>query len=160
MVTRGARLSASSVALVLTAVLLFAATSKGEAQGDSRQRPTGNVVDIVLDTEQGASYGAVGPINPSFAGFSVEWSIATLFMPSAQGGHYDITLQLFRNLLEATGSAPTLRIGGNSADQAWYTRRALPPPPPPRGEEAQPKRLTHNWCGGLVARGWWWWLWS
>jgi hypothetical protein len=126
MVSRGGRLS--SVALVLTAVLLFAATSKGEAQGGSMQGPaTGDVVNIVLNTEQGASYGAVGPINPSFAGFSVEWSIATLFMPSAQGGHYDITLQLFRNLLEATGSAPTLRIGGNSADQAWYTRRAPPP---------------------------------
>jgi hypothetical protein len=79
-----------------------------------------DVVDILLNTEQGVDYGAVGPINPSFAGFSVEWSIDHLFMPYAQAGHYNLTLQLFRNLLETTGAAPTLRIGGNSADETWY----------------------------------------
>lgn len=77
-------------------------------------------VQVTIDTSRGPKELAVGPINPSFAGFSVEWNIGRLFLPEAQAGHYSITLQLFRNLLEATGSAPTLRIGGNSADETWY----------------------------------------
>jgi hypothetical protein len=102
-------------------VLLFATTG-------IRRAGAVDVVDVVLDTEQGVNYGAVGPINPSFAGFSVEWSIASLFMPFAQG-HYNLTLQLFRNLLETTGAAPTLRIGGNSADKTWYVLCLSSPSP-------------------------------
>jgi len=63
--------------------------------------------------------GAVGPISPYFASFSAEWLQfvqGSLF----NGSNRATDLQLFKNLRDATGATPWLRIGGASTDWTWY----------------------------------------
>lgn len=60
--------------------------------------------------------GSVGPLNPSFAGFSLEWGgIPGYFYPKV----INSTLQFYANLRDASGGAPHLRVGGDSSDASW-----------------------------------------
>jgi len=76
-------------------------------------------IHVYIDNSEGFAtlpQGAIGPINPGFAGFSVEWSgVWGYLTPTA----FNNTLRLYQNLKEASGSPPVLRIGGNSADFTW-----------------------------------------
>lgn len=80
-----------------------------------------DIIQVSIDNSQGFATpppGSIGPLNPSFAGFSIEWGSGLwgYVQPSA----LNTTLQFYQNLKTASGAAPVMRIGGNSADYTWY----------------------------------------
>ncbi|KNC95860.1 uncharacterized protein SPPG_08725 [Spizellomyces punctatus DAOM BR117] len=75
-----------------------------------------------------------GLIDPSFVGFSVEWTHVDDALGPGPGANTGvdyssnpIVVNLFRHLAEAVaGYPPTLRIGGNSATRLWWQGSILP----------------------------------
>src|ERR687888_2703140 len=72
--------------------------------------------------------GAPGPKVPrSFAGLSIEYgSVPDYFGPP--GRPNQAFIQLLRTLGSAGVGAPTIHIGGNSADETWWNPDARPRP--------------------------------
>jgi hypothetical protein len=92
----------------------------GSAPGDS-------AATVVPSPDAGASVGDItvdttkpGTVVPdTFLGISCEWSSVPGYLGDGSGHAYAPALQLVRNFA-AEGHSPTVRIGGNSADEAWW----------------------------------------
>src|SRR5689334_11585278 len=63
----------------------------------------------------------------SFLGFSAEWKGLFQTTGNSSTGINQIYQQLLSNLSRYGGGTPTLRIGGNYADDAWWNPGGLPP---------------------------------
>jgi hypothetical protein len=78
---------------------------------------------VVVDaTHPGAS------IPDTFLGISCEWSSVTKVLGDGAGGTNPAVVRLL-SAFAAEGNHPTLRIGGNSADQAWWNPSGTTPRP-------------------------------
>jgi hypothetical protein len=112
-----------ATAAVLVAVILLGAgalASLGANDAGRAAAPPRQVVRI--DTR-----AAGNAVPPSFLGFSIEWDSILPYTGPAAHRHGDL-LRLLEPLRRAAGSPLALRIGGDSADQAWWnpTRRRRP----------------------------------
>jgi hypothetical protein len=82
--------------------------------------------DEVLETRTvGVTAGA--PIPRSFAGFSMEYWSAQSYIGATRPN--PIFARLVQTLAEGGNGAPTIRLGGNSADESWWNPIAAPRPP-------------------------------
>jgi hypothetical protein len=64
----------------------------------------------------------------SFLAFSIEVSSMMYYLDQKEAKPKRWFVQLLKNLKELTGYAPTIRIGGNSADWSWYNPSRRPRP--------------------------------
>lgn len=86
-------------------------------------------------------------IAPGFLGLSLEYTAVPAYAGSNPRAIDGVFVQLIRNL--AGGSAPVLRIGGNTTDTTWWPVRRMATPP------GVIFTLTHRWLGvtrALAAR--------
>jgi hypothetical protein len=82
--------------------------------------------DEVLDRRTvGVTAGA--PIPRSFAGLSMEYWAAPSYLGATRPN--PIFARLVQTLAQGGNGAPTIRLGGNSADEAWWNPLAAPRPP-------------------------------
>jgi hypothetical protein len=73
--------------------------------------------------------GSTGaPVPRSFAGFSIEYQSAYDYFGTPGHPHQEF-IQLLRTLGEGGAGAPTIRMGGNSADASWWNPDGLARPP-------------------------------
>ncbi|MGZ6695964.1 MAG: hypothetical protein ACXVFL_09995 [Solirubrobacteraceae bacterium] len=93
---------------------------------------------------------AIDPAHPgplvarSFVGLSIEYP--SLLAYAGPAGHPDGAFAaLLRTLARAQRAPPALRIGGNSADRAWWNPAGAPRPPSVRID------LGHRWLAALAA---------
>jgi hypothetical protein len=107
------------------AALLLLVTATAMVAGAQRVG-AGSVVAAQIDA------GRPGrPVPRSFVGLSIEYpSVPAYFGTAARPNTAFIAL--LRTLGGAQHSAPALRIGGNSADEAWWNPTGLPRPAPLR----------------------------
>jgi hypothetical protein len=103
-----------ALAVAAMAAIAIAGPSCGE---DPPERP--RTVAVTVDARVA---GAAVP--PSFLGLSVEWDSVGAYARAARG-----LTRLLVPLERAAGSPLGLRIGGDTADQAWWNPRGLPRPP-------------------------------
>jgi hypothetical protein len=69
-----------------------------------------------------------GIIPDTFLGISCEWSSVPNYLGDGAGNANAAALQLLANFA-VEGNHPTLRIGGNSADESWWNPNAVTPAP-------------------------------
>lgn len=87
--------------------------------------------------------GSAGaPVPRSFAGFSIEYPSAVDYF-GAPGDPHEAFIQLLRTLGQGGTGAPTIRLGGNSGDGAWWNPDGLARPP------AVDTDLTPAWLSTL-----------
>jgi hypothetical protein len=120
------------------AVALVVATATGMVAGAERVG-AGTVVAAQIDE------GRLGlPVPRSFVGLSIEYpSVPTYFGTAGQPNAAFVAL--LQTLGDAQRSAPALRIGGNSADEAWWNPKGLPRPATVRTD------LGPAWVAGVAA---------
>ena len=96
--------------------------------------------DEVIETRTvGVTAGA--PIPRSFAGFSMEYWAAPSYIGATRPN--PIFARLVQTLAEGGNGAPTIRLGGNSADESWWNPVGTPRPPGVSTE------VTAAWLGVL-----------
>ena len=78
---------------------------------------------VVVDTTHPGA-----PIPGTFLGISCEWSSVTKYLGDGAGGANPAVVRLL-SAFAAEGNHPTLRIGGNSADEAWWNPAGATPRP-------------------------------
>ncbi len=69
------------------------------------------------------------PVPATFLGLSCEWSSVSKYLGDG-AGHANPAVVRLLAAFAAEGNHPTLRIGGNSADQAWWNPSGTTPRPP------------------------------
>jgi hypothetical protein len=84
------------------------------------------------------------PIPRSFAGFSMEYWSASSYLGATKPN--PIFARLVQTLAEGGNGAPTIRLGGNSADESWWNPGGAPRPPGVAND------VTPAWLG--VLRQW------
>jgi Glycosyl hydrolase family 79 C-terminal beta domain len=68
------------------------------------------------------------PIPDTFLGISTEWSSVVKYLGDGSGNANPVVIRLLA-AFGAEGNHPTIRIGGNSADQAWWNPSGTTPRP-------------------------------
>jgi len=107
-------------ALVVAAALLAAC---GGARGTVRERPS-RPVSVVVAVDA-ARAGRVVP--RAFLGLSIEWDSVGAY--AGRPGARSAALRALLAPLVARTGGVALRIGGDTADQAWWNPRGRPAPP-------------------------------
>jgi hypothetical protein len=100
------------------------AVPPGQASEDAGPEVAGPD-EVVEDRTVSVTAGA--PIPRSFAGFSMEYWAAPSYVGATRPN--PIFARLVQTLAEGGNGAPTIRLGGNSADESWWNPIAAPRPP-------------------------------
>jgi len=112
-------IGAAAVALVLGC---------GHASGGAREAAPPDALTTPLATVVVHTTHPGGPVPDTFLGISCEWSSVTTYLGDGAGGANPAVVRLL-SAFAAEGNHPTLRIGGNSADRAWWNPSGTAPRP-------------------------------
>jgi hypothetical protein len=123
MTSRGFPPGTSALIAAVAACPFFAACgNSGPSNADSG---TGGppFATVGVDTSHPAP-----PIPDTFLGISVEWSSVVKYLGDGAGNANPVVVRLL-SAFAAEGNHPTIRIGGNSADEAWWNPTGATPRP-------------------------------
>jgi glycosyl hydrolase family 79 len=110
------------VSIVAVLIIGFSLASAGGDADAPSQGATGHATAVTIDP------GSHDPAVPQgFLGLSIEYPALEAYAGSDPSSLDPVFEQLVRNL--APGQAPVLRIGGNSADRAWWPVAGVSRPP-------------------------------
>ncbi|MGO9496734.1 MAG: glycosyl hydrolase family 79 C-terminal domain-containing protein [Solirubrobacteraceae bacterium] len=134
------------VSIVAVLIIGFSLASAGGDADAPSPGATGHATAVTIDP------GANDPAVPQgFLGLSIEYPALEAYAGSDPSSLDPVFEQLVRNL--APGQAPVLRIGGNSADRAWWPMAGVSRPPGVTFDiTPQWLRVTHALAQKLSAR--------
>lgn len=123
------------VAIGLVLVLVVGAATVATHDGPGRVRPTGLRADVRIDTTRRAT-----SVPPSFLGVSVEWDSVVPYVGPREHPYHGLR-GLLAPVARAAHSPLALRIGGDTADQAWWNPSGRRPRPPTVLQDVGPRTL-------------------